>query len=356
MAKDGPLPRREGGPAVTFLAVVVACLGLLFLPFLPGLLELRKPKDDEPLRIDMNRTKDPRYFGRSFRALLKEARKGREKDYGIGPLTLSRPETVETAPSLSVAADRKIARLLVADGEFTAGAGSRFEKEIFAGGRAVVGDGAELRALAGDGDVTLGRKVKVLRWVDVLGDFEAGDGSDLGVSVSGEKGLTLGRGCRFRRLYGHPVRTMAPDAPSEAAPALHESPGPDLGETAWIVDANRMVIPQAAEVMETLIIKNRLVVNARAVLRRDVKGYRDIVLGRDVTVLGNIFAEGDIVIGPGARIAGNIFSQGRLTIGDGARVGGVGAEKSVVGNKGIALGRGVEVHGSLSTEGDGTVS
>jgi len=341
---------------VTFLAVVVVGLGLLLLPFLPGFREIRKPKDDEPLRIDMNRTKDPRYFGRSFRALLNEARKGREKEYGIGLLKLSRPEEAETAPSLSVAARKKVARLLVVDGDFTAGAGSHFEKEIYAGGRAVVGDKAAFRALAGDGDVILGRKVKVLRWVDALGNIEAGEDSDLGLSVSGERGLTLGRGCRFRRLYGHPVRTMAPDESPEASPAPHGFPGPELGETAWVVDATRMIIPRATEVSETLIVKTRLIVNARAVLRRDVKGYRDIALGKEVTVLGNIFAEGDVVIGPGTRIAGNVFSQGRVRVGDGARIGRAGAEKSVVGNRGIALGRGVEVYGSLSTEGDGTVS
>ncbi len=341
---------------MTFLAVVVVCLGLLLLPFLPGLRELLKPKDNEPLRIDMNRTKDPRYFGRSFRALLNEARKGRESEYGIGPLKLSRPEQAETAPTLSVAADRKVGWLLVIDGDFTAGEGSGFEKEIFAGGRAVVGDKVALRALAGDGDVILGRKVKVLRWVDALGEIEAGEDSDLGLSVSGERGLSLGRGCRFRRLYGHPVRTSAPDASPEASSAPHDSPGPELGETAWIADATRLVIPRATEVRETLIVKTRLFVNAMSVLRRDVKGYRDIVLGEGVTVLGNIFAEGEIVIGPGARIAGNVFTQGRIRIGDGARIGDIGAEKSVVGNKGIALGRGVEVHGSLSTEGDGTAS
>jgi predicted acyltransferase (DUF342 family) len=339
-----------------FLAVAAVCLGLILLPFLPGLREIRKPKDDEPLRIDMNRTKDPRYFGRSFRALLKEAREGREREYGIGPLTLSRLEEAETAPSLSVAAGAKVARLLIIDGNFTAGAGSSFEKEIYAGGKSVVGEKAAFRALAGDGEVTLGREVKVLRWVDALGDLDAGSGCDLGLSATGERGLTLGPGCRFRRLYGHPVRTATPDASQKSTLAAKGSPGPELGDTAWIVDPTRMIIPRAADVSETLIVKTRLVVNARAVLRGDVKGYRDIALGEEVTVLGNIFAEGDIEVGPLARVVGNVFSQSRVRLGEGARIGGPGAEKSVVGKKGIALGRGVEVYGSLSTEGDGTVS
>jgi predicted acyltransferase (DUF342 family) len=336
-----------------FAGVIVVCALLLTLPFLPGLRELRKPRDAAPLGIDMERTKDPGFFGNSFRALLSRARADAGDGYGVRALNLSHVEDAEIAPALAVPDNGRLERLAVVDGDFSAGHGAHLEKEIFAAGRAAVGDGVSLRALACEAELELGRDVRVLRWIDARGDIRTGRDCDLGLSAFAAGRLTVGAGGRFRRLFGRPIRTEDADParapePGTAAPRI-----PEIGDSAWIVDAARMVIPRAAKVNETIIVKTRLAVNPGVVFGGDVKCYHDLILGDDVRVLGNVFADGDITIGRGCRIEGCVFAQGRVTIGEGARVGGRDAEKSVVGKKGVSLGRDVEIFGVVSTEGRG---
>jgi predicted acyltransferase (DUF342 family) len=336
-----------------FAGVIAACALLLVLPFLPGLRELRKPRDAAPLGIDMERTKDPGFFGNSFRALLSRARADAGDGYGVRALNLSHVEDAEIVPALAVPAGGRMERLAVVDGEFSAGRGAHLEKEIFAAGRAAVGDGVSLRALACETELELGRDVQVLRWIDARGDIRTGRDCDLGLSAFAAGRLALGAGCRFRRLFGRPIQTEGADPAPAPVSGNAIARVPEIGDSAWIVDAARMVIPRAAVVNETIIVKTRLVVNPGVVLKGDVKCYHDLLLDDDVSVLGNVFSDGDITIGRGCRIAGSVFAQGRVTIGEGARVGGRNAEKSVVGKKGVSLGRGVEIFGVVSTEGCG---
>ena len=65
---------------------------LLALPFLPGIIELRKPQDDRALSINMDYSKDPRYFGNSFRGILTRALGTKSLSEGMKQVSLSKEE------------------------------------------------------------------------------------------------------------------------------------------------------------------------------------------------------------------------------------------------------------------------
>src|SRR5262249_6810072 len=63
-------PERRLDAAMTSLAIVAGFAAFVFLPMLPGLLELRRSADATSLTIDQNYSRDPRYMGKSFRAKI----------------------------------------------------------------------------------------------------------------------------------------------------------------------------------------------------------------------------------------------------------------------------------------------
>lgn len=334
---------------------------LILLPFVPGLIEVAWPRDRYPLPIDLDYHKDPRYLGRSARALMDAALADHEGDVGRLSVKLSREEQVDVADRIEIPAGARVETLLVARGVLEIGEDAACERDAFARAGARVGARAALRALACDGPAVLGDGVRITRWLDVEGDVAVGAGAVLGAHAAASGAMTLADGVAFSRLYAETVHTAAWSGPRE----LPEPPPPfalpdveeirDLEDTATLHRGDLTVGPGETH-DRPLVVHGDLTVAAGAKLGRTVKAYGAITLADGALLLGDAFAEGRIVVGAGASVRGNIFTQDVVELRRGTRVGAPGVRKSVVGKKGVVLGDDVAVHGYVLTDGQGRVS
>jgi predicted acyltransferase (DUF342 family) len=326
-----------------FVLFFSAFLILVVLPFLPGIMELVQPQDDRALSINMDYSKDPRYFGNSFKGLLNRALGTQSMRVGTQQISLSKEETVEIIPQANIPAKKKVDHLMVVTGNFTSLADVTFHKEIYVTGEASIGERNTLRALAAEGRVSLASSTKVIRWIDSEGEFVADASCELGWSISSAKKLRIGPDCFFRRLYGMPVMTQKEAPEQEISPT--ERKYEDIEETAFLSDKDWTIIPPHAKIDKALIFRQNLKIKRHCVLNEDVKTYKKLVLEEGVQIMGNVFAENGIQISSDARIFGNVFSQETIHLGRGTQIGLPGAVKSVVARGEVILDRNVTIYG-----------
>jgi len=316
---------------------------MFLLPFLPGIRELVQPQDSSPLHINMNYSKDPRYFGKSFRSILDKRLATVDLQSDMQTVKLSKKEAVLFSANLTVPEDSRINYVLYVTDNFVSRERCIFEKEIYTGGKATVGDECEIRALAADARVSLGNKTNVIRWVDSEEDITTGDECDLGWSISCQKKLRIGSGSKFRRLFGMPVLTCKQDG--DGYLPGHYTDIQDIGDTAFKTDSEWLIVPPSTKLNKVIIATQNLLIKYGCILKGDIKTYGNLIVEEGVRITGNVFAEKDVAIAAGTRILGNIFSQGTITIASQTKIGRSGMIKSAVSRKEIVLGRGVSIFG-----------
>lgn len=324
---------------LTFLIFFI----LILLPFIPAFLELLKPKDASPLFINMDYSKDPRYFGRSFRGVLKKAITT-DTDVGLREVKLSKNEMIEIAQSKNINKGEIYEHILYISGNLITEEKARFSKEIYVKGDATIGYENVLRAIACDGRLSISSGTTIIRWADAEGEVEIHDRCNLGINISSAHKLRIGKDCRFKRLYGIPIMTYSNKGNVQA-------PSDDTHHN----NKNFLIISPFTKIGRDIIVKKNLIIKKGCVFTGSIKTYGNLIFEGDTTVFGNIFSEADIEIGEGTTIAGDIFSQGIVTIRRGVRVGDAGKVKSVIGKKGIIIGQNVIIFGYTMTEGIGLV-
>ncbi|GAB4406516.1 MAG: hypothetical protein OHK0032_01520 [Thermodesulfovibrionales bacterium] len=335
---------------MTPLLIFLVFLILLLTPFVPVIIELLRPKDASPLFINMDYSKDPRYFGRSFKKILKNAIPA-DASSGIREVMLSRNEKVEIAHSMRIPVGDEVNHILYIIGDLVSEDKARFNKEVYVKGDAAIGSKNTMRAIACEGQLYLSSNVSIVRWADAEGKVEVYDGCNLGISISSGDELRLSKGCRFKRLYGMPVTTYSANDNDHGHCPNKEG----ISDNTWIVDKDRLIIPPLTKVEKDIIVKKDLKIRSGSLILGNIKTYRELIIEEDVKISGNLFSDGDIEIGEGTTISGDIFSQGVITIKKKVGIGSAGKIKSVIGKKGIILGQDVVIYGYAMTEGSGMV-
>lgn len=337
---------------------VAACLLFMILlagPFLPAILEIIRKKDADPLFISSNYSKDPRYFGKSYKQILKRAIAGLPAAPQISEVMLSKKESIQITQSISIPDSEKLANLLFVQGNLASGAGVHFQKEVYVAGDSDNGPYNIFRTLAAEGNVILGEATMFERWLDAEGDLEAGANCHLGVSAACGGRLRLGKGCSFRRLYGMPVATGKIRTPPDIDDPDEQPSGPSGPASSFIRKTAGWIEPESI-LYGDIIFLNDVRIGRHCVAHGSIKCYGDIRLEEHVTIHGNIFADGSIIIGRSAVIGGHIFSQNETIVSEDSVISRPDVIKSVLGKKSVRLSPNVTIYGYISTEGEGTVS
>ncbi|MBN1224119.1 MAG: hypothetical protein JXB23_12805 [Candidatus Aminicenantes bacterium] len=317
---------------------------MLLIPFLPGIQELIRPKDPFALPINLNYSRDPRFFGKSFRAILQKSLDySKTLNEGIQSIRLSKEEIIEIRGKMTVPEDTRIDHILYITGNLISREDCVFDKEIYVRGRATIGENCKVRALAAEGRISLGRQTKVIRWVDSEDNILVDKRCDLGWNISCEGKLQIGSECLFRRLFGMPIVTWDKNESNHISPKNRVAF--DITQTALITDSEWTVIPPAARIDKAIISKQNLLIKCGSVVHGDIKSHRKLLLEDRVRIVGNVFAEGDVTVGAACRILGNVFSQGAVKIGRMARIGKAGKVKSLVCRKELSLDSNVVIYG-----------
>lgn len=339
------------GKLILLLALTLI---LLPLPFLPGLAELIRRKDTKPLELSAAVKRDPRYFGKAFRNLLRPhlERVGSEPPYRV-EVVLRRPEVLTIYGDLHVPAGSSEGVILAALGAAVVDRGARL-RETYVRGDVRMGPGAVVRALAGDGDIVLDEGCQIDRWIDTEGNLLAGPGCNLGFSASAAGALRISPGCTFRRLYGKPIfargeETREPSAePSAGA-------GTESIEDQVVWGRRRLSLPRGFVLNGDLVSHTEVRIGAGSTILGTVKSHGPLLLGEGVRVRGNLISRKNITIGPKARIVGNVFCERDLSIGSGTQIGRKGTMKTVYVAGQVRMGTDVALLGWLIAERGGRI-
>ncbi len=351
-------PRAKSTPDGANYIFAAACLLFMILlagPFLPAILEMIRKKDADPLFISSNYSKDPRYFGKSYKQIINRAIAGLPAASQLSDVMLSKKESIQITQSISIPGSQEYAHLLFVQGDLTSGAGVHFKKEVYVAGDSDTGPDNIFRVLAAEGNVTLGEATRFERWLDAEGDLAAGANCHLGISAACGGSLRLGKGCSFRRLYGMPVATGEIRRPPDIDSPDTQPAGPSGPASSLIRKTASRIEPESI-LYGNIVFLHDVHIGRHCVAHGSIKCYGDITLEEHVTIHGNIFADGSIIIGRGAVISGHIFSQNETLVSEDSVISRPEVIKSVLGKKSVRLSPNVTIYGYISTEGEGTVS
>lgn len=326
-------------------------LSLLLLPFLPGILELSKKKDAEPLFIAMDYIRNPRYFSKSFKEIFKQGLEKTGDETGFHEIELSKNESLEICLSMDIPDEKEIHHLLYVQGDLVSGNGVYLGKEVYVTQNALLGQNNVVQAMVSEGYVSLGRGSKVRRWLDAEGDIHVGEQCNLGINISSGGKIFLGKNAVFRRVFAIPVITGDVAIPNPFEPSdIIEAAGP---QKPGFVRQKAQLVPKGTRLHNNVIFTRKVTIGSNTLIQGDVKGYDEIVLEENVAIDGNIFADASVFIGPNARISGNVFSQNSIHISQGTVISSPSKIKSVIGKRGVYIESNVIIYGFISTEGNG---
>jgi cytoskeletal protein CcmA (bactofilin family) len=305
-------------PEVILLVALFSIL--LFLPFVPSLIELFLKRDAKPISIDPERKKEPDYFGKSFMNLLATALKDLKSQEveKLNPvylpvylkLKLNREEWVSFLNDEDLAENMMDTPVV-----FTKGTvflqNHTFKRELVVFGNAVFKNTCLARSLYVKGDCFIEAPVRIARWVHVEGTLITKSNADLGVSVYA-RAMKIRGWTTFKRAYAQKIDTS--DAP--------------------LVDKKN---------------NTERVIN----LKGNFSITGNISIGgkeRPVFVDGDIFCDGAAQIEGDVWIKGNVFSQESITLKDGVVIGIEGKVKSVVARGEILIKGPFRIYGYIHSE------
>ncbi|MDO4477460.1 MAG: polymer-forming cytoskeletal protein [Lachnospiraceae bacterium] len=316
------------------IILTIVFLVILLLPFLLASASIGKNRDLK-LKIRSDNARDPRYFAKSFTAMMEKAL---ETYDGSGTIQLSRPNKLATAPF----PDEPIDGIALIDGDYAADRQQVFREEVFVRGDAAFAPQSSLRAVAGLDDVVLNQDSEIIRWIDARNHLIIRKGCDLGISATSAHFLSIDVDCRFCRLYA-PIITVG--AETEPTFMLPKAPPKKEGEIA------RVDKVEIEEVIETdLITHHSLVIEFNGVVLGSVKSRGDIRVCDGAVIMGNLVADGTIVLEDNVYVGGTVFSQESVYVGRNCQVGKPYEMKSLVAQDNVILCAGACIFGYVTCE------
>jgi cytoskeletal protein CcmA (bactofilin family) len=184
---------------------------LLFLPFVPSIVELFLKRDAEPIPINPEYKKEPDYFGKSFINLLATAL----KDIKIQEVEKSNPVYLKLKLNreewVGFLNDEKLAEstmdtpvIFTKDTVFLQN--HTFKRELVVFGNAVFKNTCVARSLYVKGDCVIEAPVRIARWVHIEGTLIVNSNADLGVSVYARE-IKIRGWTTFKRAYAQKIDT-----------------------------------------------------------------------------------------------------------------------------------------------------
>jgi predicted acyltransferase (DUF342 family) len=74
--------------------------------------------------------------------------------------------------------------------------------------------------------------------------------------------------------------------------------------------------PSGFEMEINVVVKGNLTIEDKCHFHKSLKGKRDVTIGNDVIIDGNVVADGDVSVGDGTVIGGSIDASGDVKIGE----------------------------------------
>ncbi|MFC1898272.1 hypothetical protein ACFLYJ_01745 [Candidatus Cloacimonadota bacterium] len=390
--------------------IIIVFVIMVAIPFISPFHELIAKKDNQPLRVNMMYSKDPRFFDRSFREKLLANVSSVGIDRCFKVKLSAREELIEVCDAKNVDNFKFGKNVLYLEGDADIHQNMRFEKEIYVTGTTKLHENTIMRGILSEKDLKIAPYTSIVRWAGSENSIYVGHDCDLGVRCSCEKELWIDVNCEFKSLYGHPIVTHydeqyinqqielaritddeessdptqdietkeqeteatktyveGSELPFESELPFDEETHPlksfrfnetdeelfSISDSCMLMSKAETSLPRGSTINNDLIVKSKLHIRSGTTVRGTIKCYDKLILDDNCLVQGSIFCEKDVEVGRYCKISGNIFSQGKVYLSHGSEIGVSGSDKSVIGKKGLKMEKDVTVHGYMLTEGKG---
>lgn len=314
-------------------------------------------KKGKVLSIRQEKKKDARYFGKAFSEMVERKISSIEDN----TIKLSKRETFVYGNKIKKDQNEIDEIVICRDDDFYAPKEVKaFYKEIYSEHNVVFSsENVVIRAAYAKEKMILADSTLVDRWVDAEETIAIYDNCDLGVSATAGKRLSIGMGCKFRRLYAPEI--YIGQCPNDIKDPM-ESKNPYMLESAGEIEVvrniktvDRDMANERNEAKITVLTNKNLMILEDIILKGDICSDKGVRLCDGAVVCGNIFAEGDIHIGVNAVVLGNIFTQGSIFVEKNAMIGQPGKICSMIAREKISFEKDITVFGFVSCEGGGKV-
>ena len=318
------------------LSFFLLLLALLLLPFVPGMLEVRRKLDAQPLRVVRGYDVNIHHFANRFRQYIQthfaeeladmhtpEQKEGGLEDGSryclLGTQAVVSFEEAERNTQVTN-------RLFIAAQDLNLPGAMTYLNELYASGGIVGADEDIYRALLAGADIELGQNSMVLRWMHAAGEIRAAAGCILYGRVSADERIVIAAGSRFRRLNARAILfgTQAPVSP--AAPARHEIKPEELGvkvEVAagrWLIEDD-LTLPDHSRVHADLVVVGALTLGKHCEIHGSIKSHQTLHIQAGCAIHGSVVCMQDIRIDAETRLKGPLVSEARINLAANCEIG-----------------------------------
>lgn len=323
------------------LALTASTGALLAVPLMPALRELRSKSDAGPLvtRKDDGRIEN---FAISLRARCHslEQRQDRDVLYVADPGVWHGPMRTEVL--IVCAAPTQLPDGFQSIGDFYS------QQDLYSGRNNF------FRGLLSDGGMVLGSGTQVLRWVHAESDLRAEEQCSLFGRASSSRSLTLGRGCRFERIYAPVIYGSAAAAQlqlrTESA-AFSKLAQAGVGRKRT---QGQGQLSAGEQHFGNLVVTKGLEMGEGACVFGSAKANGHVELAEGAEVDGSLVSTKRIHIASGCFVKGPIISEREIVIDAGVQVGLPGAPTTISAPQ-IRLATGSVFHGTVWARAEGRV-
>lgn len=257
------------------------------LPFIAGIILLKKRNDSKPLNIDPQYSRDPQYFGQALRLKLKKLPKAIYKEHLA--LDLDRTSTPQ-----------------IIENKVLGNANLHLEETYFLQG-GLLGPRVHAKAICSDADLSIDQYFNIKKCIDVQGNLTLEAHSNLGTSAVATGQMNLQPQTQFRRLYGHPIVT-------HGSPTNSSGPPPSLGDH-FMWARNALRIPKHQILSHGIVCHGSLYLGQDSVIQGDIKVYGDLMMYQGAQIHGNVVVRGSIIMYGENTVHGHVHTEKDLVIG-----------------------------------------
>ena len=356
---------------MSVLSFFVLLLVLLILPFVPGILEIRRKQDAQPLRVNRDYEVNIHYFANRFRDYIK-THFSRELADVHGQAQTSQGELEDGSRYCLQGRKAAIAfdqaerhaqvsnRLFIASADLALPGAMTYLNELYAGGSITGADEDIYRAMLAGTDIALGRDSMLLRWMHAGGDIRVANGCILYGRVSADKRIVLARQSRFRRLNAPQILFGDKDPPIATVPECREIKPEDLSVEVDVA-AGRWLIEGDLELADNSCIRANLVVTGtlrlgnNCVIHGSIKSHKPLHINPGCAIHGSVVSMQDIHIESGSSLKGPLISEAQIHIAANCRIGSNPLPTTITAEE-IHIQADCLAHGSVWARSAGTVS
>jgi hypothetical protein len=262
---------------------------------------------------------------------------------------------------------------LLVRGDFSCGAGCRFEHPLYVAGNCDIGKGSVLETVEADGGLHLGPAVEVQRTAGCEAELNIRAGCRVDGIAYSRTSIHLGLGVAVKELYAPEVSTPGGAAPDPVRSSVNgrratEMPVPGralnrgtlqvtgidprrlrvLAPDTWVYVGD-LYLEQPVVFHSNLIVDGAFSTQPGSLFEGQVETAGTLALGDDSVALGNLSAGGDLILGRRCIFQGDLLSDQLLRLGAGARGVGRGRPVKVASAGELAMEEDVAVRGRLTS-------